>query len=62
MEQIKYTYEDIVDIIFREKKVKLTDEDLKKVDDSFQFLLEYSKDKVIYGINTGFEFIWRNGG
>lgn len=54
MEQIKYTYEDIVDIIFREKKVKLTDEDLKKVDDSFQFLLEYSKDKVIYGINTGF--------
>lgn len=44
---------DFQQIIFRQAPVRLDADSLKAVDDSFQFLKEFSKDKIIYGINTG---------
>ncbi|NMM47872.1 HAL/PAL/TAL family ammonia-lyase [Marinigracilibium pacificum] len=46
--------EGIKDIVFDGKKIELTNELIDRVIDSYQFLAEFSKDKVIYGINTGF--------
>lgn len=46
--------ETLYGILFENKKLTLTDDDLKTVDRSFQFLKDFSKDKIIYGINTGF--------
>ena len=45
---------DFVSIVFGNSKVELSDKVLKRVDDSFEFLKEFSKNKVIYGVNTGF--------
>lgn len=45
---------DIENIVFSGQELKLSEADLKKVEDSYNFLSEFSKDKVIYGINTGF--------
>jgi histidine ammonia-lyase len=45
--------EDFQQIIFNQKTVKLDPEALSAVNDSFLFLKEFSKDKIIYGINTG---------
>ena len=41
-------------IVHREDKIILDDRDLLKVRSSFDFLKEYSSNRVIYGINTGF--------
>lgn len=40
--------------IFKEKNVIIDDETLNNVEQSFTFLTLFSKDKIIYGINTGF--------
>lgn len=40
-------------IIFGDEKISINEETIKLLDKSFNFLLEFSKDKVIYGINTG---------
>ena len=45
---------DFYDVIFDEKSITLTDELLDTVQKSFDFLKEFSKNKVIYGVNTGF--------
>ncbi|MGB3150828.1 MAG: aromatic amino acid ammonia-lyase [Maribacter sp.] len=45
---------DFYDVIFDEKSITLTDELLDTVQRSFDFLKEFSKNKVIYGVNTGF--------
>ena len=37
-----------------EQSFKITHEQRKRVEQSYQFLKTFSKDKVIYGINTGF--------
>lgn len=39
---------------FNKKNITLEDATLKKVGQSFEFLTDFSKDKIIYGINTGF--------
>ena len=45
---------DIYKIVYSEEKIEIDEKALKKVSESFEFLKEFSKDKVIYGINTGF--------
>ncbi|HCC50800.1 MAG TPA: histidine ammonia-lyase [Porphyromonadaceae bacterium] len=45
---------DIEEILFRQKQLKLSSGSLKKVDKCYTFLQHYSKEKIIYGINTGF--------
>src|SRR6478752_7061993 len=46
--------EDFSKIIFEESKVELNPKALEKVDKNFEFLKQFSTEKVIYGINTGF--------
>lgn len=46
--------QEVSKIIFGEEKIKLSEEVLNKVNESYHFLEEFSKNKVIYGINTGF--------
>ena len=41
-------------ILFSEAKLTIPEEALEKVGESFVFLEKFSKEKVIYGINTGF--------
>ncbi|MFR9495512.1 MAG: aromatic amino acid ammonia-lyase [Rikenellaceae bacterium] len=44
----------IEEVIFNNLAVELTEEQYRVVDGSYNFLAEYQKGKVIYGINTGF--------
>jgi histidine ammonia-lyase len=44
----------IEEYLFDKKKFTVDKNILKKVSESFSFLLTFSEDKVIYGINTGF--------
>lgn len=46
--------EDFSDILLNKGSVTLRKEDLEKVDANFRFLKEFSSDKLIYGLNTGF--------
>ena len=48
------TLNDCNEILFNGKQVSIPAAALKKVDDSHQFLKQFSKNKLIYGINTGF--------
>ncbi len=52
--QSKLTLKDFSDIIFKNEKVELNAEAIKNVEDNFQFLQNFSSNKLIYGINTGF--------
>ena len=45
---------DIQDYFRGDKEYILADSQLKRSTRSFEFLREFSKNKVIYGINTGF--------
>jgi len=45
---------DFQKIIIENEKIELDDTLIHRVDASFQFLKEFSKNKVIYGVNTGF--------
>jgi len=45
---------DFYDILFGGDKVEISAEAMERVDRSFNFLKEFSRDKIIYGINTGF--------
>ncbi|MEY8761519.1 HAL/PAL/TAL family ammonia-lyase [Chryseobacterium tongliaoense] len=45
---------DFQNIVVNNEKIELDDTLLTRVDASFQFLKEFSKNKVIYGVNTGF--------
>src|ERR1700712_5912588 len=45
---------DFAEILFKEKAVQLNAKAVEKVEKSFSFLKEFSKHKLIYGINTGF--------
>ena len=45
---------DFKKVIINNEKIELDDTLLARVDESFQFLKEFSKNKVIYGVNTGF--------
>ena len=46
--------QDAEKIIFGGEKLKITTAQRQRIENSYQFLKEFSKDKVIYGINTGF--------
>ncbi len=48
------TLQDFADILFKEKMVILNKPDLETVDINFRFLKDFSSNKLIYGINTGF--------
>lgn len=48
------TVQDFEQIVLQEKKVEISEEALKRVEDSHSFLRDFSKDKIIYGITTGF--------
>lgn len=45
--------DDFYRILFKGEKINIADAALEKVDESYYFLKDFSKDKVIYGINTG---------
>ena len=45
---------DFQKIIIENEKIELNESLLDRVEESFQFLKEFSKNKVIYGVNTGF--------
>ncbi|WP_396635927.1 histidine ammonia-lyase [Maribacter sp. R77961] len=42
------------DVIFNQESITLNEELLNTVEESYNFLKEFSKNKVIYGVNTGF--------
>ena len=46
--------EQFSDILFKKKTVTLTGSALDNIDANFRFLQEFSSNKLIYGINTGF--------
>ncbi|MDB5228957.1 MAG: histidine ammonia-lyase, partial [Bacteroidota bacterium] len=46
--------DDIYSILFEHKEINLSKNALVKVDKSFHFLTDFSKGKIIYGVNTGF--------
>jgi len=45
---------DFKSVIFGNNKVEISEEVLSRVSESFDFLKEFSANKVIYGVNTGF--------
>src|SRR6185436_7431559 len=50
----RLTLEDFGKILYNGEKIELEAAAVKKVDDSHQFLKNFSSQKLIYGINTGF--------
>jgi len=46
--------EDFYEVLINDKKVALPVSAMSRIDINFQFLKEFSSDKLIYGINTGF--------
>ncbi len=50
----KLSYDDFADILSKNKQITLDEQSLKNVDASFHFLQNFSADKLIYGLNTGF--------
>ncbi|MDR0540737.1 MAG: aromatic amino acid ammonia-lyase [Dysgonamonadaceae bacterium] len=46
--------ESLKNIVFNNEKLTLSQETKKEISDCFEFLKEFSSDKIIYGINTGF--------
>ena len=45
---------DFYDVLFKNDKIKLSKDIFDRVQKSHQFLKEFSENKVIYGVNTGF--------
>lgn len=41
-------------ILFENRQISLSDETKEKIRQSFVFLRDFAKDKIIYGVNTGF--------
>ena len=46
--------DDFHKVLFENTGIQPTSKNLEKIDASFKFLREFSKNKVIYGVNTGF--------
>lgn len=47
-------FSDINSILFENKKIEISESVQARVQASFEFLNQFAKDKIIYGINTGF--------
>lgn len=45
---------DFKKIVFKNQPVQLSDQTLESVKQSFEFLKKFAKNKIIYGVNTGF--------
>ena len=45
---------DFQKVLFENQKLEISNEIRQKAENSFHFLQEFAKDKVIYGVNTGF--------
>ncbi|MBO4644895.1 MAG: aromatic amino acid lyase [Bacteroidales bacterium] len=45
---------DVEKILYGNQQLHILPEERKRIEESYRFLEEFSKDKVIYGINTGF--------
>jgi len=54
MTSTELTAKEIYSILFDGGKINLSIDSLQNVEASFNFLSQFSKEKVIYGINTGF--------
>jgi histidine ammonia-lyase len=50
----KITLEDFYEVLFLGQKFKISEQVLSRVTDNYNFLKQYSKNKIIYGVNTGF--------
>ena len=46
--------EDFYKVIFEDTQIQISNQVINTVEASFNFLKEFSEDKVIYGVNTGF--------
>lgn len=46
--------ESLEQIVFQKENIALSEKALKNVQQCYDFLVDFSKDKLIYGINTGF--------
>jgi len=46
--------DDFHKVLFEKTEIQPTSKNLERIDASFKFLKEFSKNKVIYGVNTGF--------
>lgn len=44
---------DYYDVLYKEKQLDIEKDTLDAIESNYQFLKDYSKDKIIYGINTG---------
>src|SRR5690606_19429564 len=51
------TIDEIEKVAFKGKKVVISQQTLDELTKSFRFLVDFSKDKIIYCINTGFRHI-----
>ena len=49
-----FTLADVEKIVYGDKKIALSDLPMDKVAECYDFLKQFSADKIIYGINTGF--------
>lgn len=50
----KLTLNNVFDVLYKNEKIEISEQTLKRATDNFNFLRDFAKDKVIYGINTGF--------
>ncbi len=50
----KLTLQDVYHILYKDEKVEVSAATIKKATNNFNFLRDFARDKVIYGINTGF--------
>ncbi len=50
----KLLLDDLEKILFKKESVAISEESKQKIRNSFDFLQDFSRDKIIYGINTGF--------
>ncbi len=48
------TFDEIMAAVFGKENFSVSAEKKKKIEETYSFLLSFSNDKVIYGINTGF--------
>ncbi|HQB10525.1 MAG TPA: aromatic amino acid lyase, partial [bacterium] len=48
------SFDDFIDIVFNSGRVELSHEAILEVEENFNFLKSFSKNRTIYGINTGF--------
>ncbi|HEV7230422.1 MAG TPA: aromatic amino acid ammonia-lyase [Bacteroidia bacterium] len=50
----KLSLEDLYQVLIKGEKIELDEGAMRKVYESYHFLKEFIKDKLIYGVNTGF--------